>query len=240
MAAWVLYDNKDTNELFITSENTNRGNTIVPAGGFLVVYRNGDSDFALNNTGEDSVRLYDGKISEGANLIDSYIYTINALEGKSFARIPDGSDNWVDPLPTPGEPNILGDKEIVFGKAIAEEGEEGYIEEVNFNEDEVLMEEFTTSTQELAASTQEADNLTQGFATSTQESSGNENNDLLNEEKNNNEKEEFLETNVTDLPAIEEEPVILPNNDSEENSSDDSINNFPSLESEYSNNSETQ
>jgi len=129
VAGWVLYDENDNNELPITTNNTDTGSTIVSAGGFLVVYRNGDSDFALDNTGGDTVRLYDGAIGGDANLIDSHTYTINALEGKSFARIPDGSDNWVDPLPTPGEPNVMDEGvETDFGPAVAEEGEKGYEE----------------------------------------------------------------------------------------------------------------
>lgn len=130
VAGWILYDENDDHELPITSGNTNTGSTIIGAGGFLVVYRNGDSDFALDNTGGDTVRLYDGAIEDGANLIDSHTYTINALEGKSFARIPDGSDDWVDPIPTPGEPNVMDmvGVETDFGPAVAEEGEKGYEE----------------------------------------------------------------------------------------------------------------
>jgi hypothetical protein len=141
VAGWMLYDEKDSNELPITPDNTNTGSTIVPAGGFLVVYRNGDGDFALDNKGGDTVRLYDGKISDGANLIDSHTYTIDALEGKSFARIPDGSNNWEDPIPTPGEPNVMDEGiETDFGPAVAEEGEEGY-EEVIENVTKEIIEE---------------------------------------------------------------------------------------------------
>jgi len=124
---WALYDNNNSHKLLITTSNTDTGETIIAPDEFLVVYRNGDSDFALNNEHGDSVRLFDGKISDGANLIDSYTYTEDALEGKSFARIPDGSTNWVDPIPTPGEENSLVGADIVFGPAIAEEGEDGYI-----------------------------------------------------------------------------------------------------------------
>jgi hypothetical protein len=34
-------------------------------------------------------------------------------EGKSFARIPDGTGNWVDPIPTPGGPNRLEETVVV-------------------------------------------------------------------------------------------------------------------------------
>ena len=139
VAGWVLYDENDENELPITNGNTHTGSTIVPAGGFLVVYRDGDSDFALDNRGGDTVRLFDGEIGDGANLIDSHAYTIDARKGKSFARFPDGSDDWFDPLPTPGEPNVMDEGvEQDFGPALPEEGEEGY-EEVA----EDVMEEKT-------------------------------------------------------------------------------------------------
>lgn len=135
VAGWVLYDENDANELPITSDNTNTGSTTIGSGEFLVVYRNGDNDFALDNTGGDTVRLYNGEIGGGADLIDSHTYTINAQEGKSFARIPNGSDNWVDPVPTPGEPNLVGDEATVFGPAVPEEGEEGYEEGMSVPEE---------------------------------------------------------------------------------------------------------
>jgi len=43
--------------------------------------------------------------------IDSHAYGITP-EGKSIARIPDGGDIWYDPIPTPGEPNEMGDVSI--------------------------------------------------------------------------------------------------------------------------------
>lgn len=92
--------------------------TLIPSGGFLVIYRNDDLDFSLNNIGGDTVRLYDGEIENVANLIDSYTYTVNAPEGKSFARIPDGSNNWVDPIPTPGLPNSLEGLENIIWKIV--------------------------------------------------------------------------------------------------------------------------
>ena len=136
VTGWYLYDNNDDHELKIDKSNSDNNNdiaddgeTIVPAKGFLVVYRNGDGDFALNNSGNDSVRLFDGEISNGANLIDNHSYNgrdyislpstpgkdnsdnysgghANSIpEGKSFVRYPDGVDNWIDPVPTPGKKN---------------------------------------------------------------------------------------------------------------------------------------
>ena len=123
VAGWYLYDNDNSQMLAITSANTNTGGTTVTSGGFLVVYRDGDSDFALNNTGGDTVRLYNKRISAGGNLIDSHAYTIDAPAGKSFVRFPDGSNTWVDPLPTPGEPNILDDSNFALIASVSEPDE---------------------------------------------------------------------------------------------------------------------
>lgn len=115
--AWVLYDSQDTNELYITAANTNTRATVVPAKGFLVVYRNHDSDFNLDND-SDSVRLYDGYPAAAHTLIDAYTYAAGKPAGFSYARIPDGVGAWVDPVPTPGGPNLAND--IVDGMNLAE------------------------------------------------------------------------------------------------------------------------
>jgi len=117
---WYLYDSIDTHALPINSSRTSTGNTIVPAGGFLVVYRNGDSDFSLNqNVDGDTVRLYNGSISSGT-LIDSHTYTGPVAENKSIARIPDGTGPWVDPVPTPGSSNCLEPEPECTPRAIIE------------------------------------------------------------------------------------------------------------------------
>ena len=107
VAGFVLYDNNNTHALAITNLNTNTGGTLIPSEGYLVVYRDGDTDFELNNSGGDSVRLFSGLITSGGVLIDSHTYVRDAPENKSFARVPDGSSNWVDPDATPGEPNVM-------------------------------------------------------------------------------------------------------------------------------------
>lgn len=100
LTGWYLTNRDPSHRLDIPT-----GTTIAPYG-FAVVYRNGNSDFDLNNDA-DEIRLYN---SEG-NLIDQHIYDSNLgdviLENKSFARFPDGSDTWFDPIPTPGKPNQL-------------------------------------------------------------------------------------------------------------------------------------
>lgn len=105
---WYLYDNNNSHALPINSSRTSGGTTIIPAGGLLTVYRNGDSDFNLDNDG-DKVRLYNGSIGSGGILMDSFTYIFNLGENNSYARIPDGSGPWYDPEPTPGLPNILND-----------------------------------------------------------------------------------------------------------------------------------
>ena len=107
---WYIYDSTDDGEIPIDAGHT-IGGTVIPAHGFLVVYRDGDDDFELDNSGGDSVRLFTARISEGGVLVDSYSYSSGKPEGFSFARIPDGVGSWVDPVPTPGRPNKLAETE---------------------------------------------------------------------------------------------------------------------------------
>lgn len=104
---WVLYDNNNANDLPITATSTNTGGTLIPSHGFLVVYRNGNANFDLNNSGADAVRLFNKPITAGGVLIDSHNYNYGSAipDNKSFARMPDGTANWIDPEPTPGLPN---------------------------------------------------------------------------------------------------------------------------------------
>jgi predicted ribosomally synthesized peptide with SipW-like signal peptide len=100
---WYLYD-KDGHSLQITSANVTGGSTLVSAKGYLVVNRNGDPYFSLNNSNE-TIYLYDGIIDGGA-LIDSKSYP-TTIEDKSWSRIPNGTGAWSDGhTPTPGGPNV--------------------------------------------------------------------------------------------------------------------------------------
>lgn len=83
------------------------GSTVIPAHGFLVVYRSGLPNFDLKNipegvTDSETVRFFD----DNNVLQDETTYT-STRENKSLTRIPDGFDNWVDPIPSPGQPNVL-------------------------------------------------------------------------------------------------------------------------------------
>ncbi|HTK03464.1 MAG TPA: lamin tail domain-containing protein [Alphaproteobacteria bacterium] len=99
---WHLTDSGG-HSVVINNTRTNTGNTIITSHGFLVIYT-GTSTMIMNNGG-DTVSLYSGAVAPG-NLIDWHTYGATP-EGKSIARIPDGSPTWWDPIPTPGEANML-------------------------------------------------------------------------------------------------------------------------------------
>ena len=108
LTGWYLTDRESRHRLPITIVNVDSHNIVIGPQNFLVVYRNGDKDFSLNNDAHgDQVNLYD----ETGNLMDQYEYNSGlgdtVLENKSFCRYPDGSDTWFDPPPTPGKHNRL-------------------------------------------------------------------------------------------------------------------------------------
>jgi len=89
--------------------------------GFLVVYLNGAfSPEWLDNTGDGIALLAPQGVLPspfcfgGYCLVDVHFFTgAQVIEGKSFARIPDGSKVWYDPMPTPGAENQLSEEEIM-------------------------------------------------------------------------------------------------------------------------------
>jgi hypothetical protein len=107
---WVLYNSSNTSALTISTSNSDNdgnpfdsGETIVPSGGYLTVYRDGSSAFSLDENG-DTVRLYNAPLATG-DLIDSYMYDTLVAEEKTLARMPDGTGSWVDPIAQPGREN---------------------------------------------------------------------------------------------------------------------------------------
>lgn len=109
---WYLTD-ADGHKLYMTLINTitfdpaTSGLNIGPHE-FFVIYRNNDPNFDLDNfSWGDEVNLY----SSTDVLVDQHSYSIafgdEVLENKSFARFPDGTNNWFDPIPSPGGPNVL-------------------------------------------------------------------------------------------------------------------------------------
>jgi hypothetical protein len=108
---WYIKDEAG-NTIIISNSNTHTASTIIgPQGSgseWLVVFLNG---CILNNNG-DTLYLYDNN----DQLIDSYTYTGSTVENKSYARYPDGTETWYDPIPTPGGPNRLepGRQQAIF------------------------------------------------------------------------------------------------------------------------------
>ena len=110
---WV--EDSARNKLYVSDSTVldedfgNEGNTIVGPGEYLVVYRNGQTSFSLNNGGFEEVFLYAEKISEAGIfeetendwLLDSMSYS-DAISGMSIALI-DG--DWQTTAPTVGEEN---------------------------------------------------------------------------------------------------------------------------------------
>ncbi len=106
VTGWYLYDADDSHELIIGSDNVDLDEDltddddlpVIPARGWLRVYRNGDSDFSLNNDA-DQVRLYNGPLSE-ADLIDQFDYQADDYQETSLGedwqwqRQPDGIGSW--------------------------------------------------------------------------------------------------------------------------------------------------
>jgi len=98
------------------------GSTTILPNGWLVVTTGEDK---INNS-SGTITLYNGNDI----VVDSYPYgnpdtnvdntpgSANSFSSgsvpadKSYARIPDGSSNWVDPIPTPGAPNKLDEEDI--------------------------------------------------------------------------------------------------------------------------------
>ncbi|MFC1615459.1 lamin tail domain-containing protein [Patescibacteria group bacterium] len=171
LAGWYVKDDlvADTNKIMITTSNTTTATTTIVANSWTVVYMN---KAVFNNSG-DTVKLFD----DTDNLIDSYTYNDHdyceleptpndensdtAVGGscgdvpvnKSYARIPDGIGDWVDPIPTPGEINKVDDLDVI-------------IEEDVIVEDVMADEEVTEIIIQLA----ETMNIEDIIATSTVES----------------------------------------------------------------------
>jgi len=130
LTGWYIRDDSDSSDhkIMIDQAHTGLITPVIASHSFMVVYMNKE---LLDNSVGDSVRLF----NNNDVLVDSYIYTLPAdycnlkpTEGetndetgngvgkgctssvagnKSYARIPDGVGEWVDPIPTPGIPNEL-------------------------------------------------------------------------------------------------------------------------------------
>ncbi len=138
IAGWFITDASGgvgNTHAVISTTTTNTGGTIIPAGGWLVVFTNKPS---LNNTG-DEIYLYPvgsttpvdftsyndpssdcendptqgtGNVGTGqtgtpGNGPNADCVANQVAPNKSYARIPDGTGAWIDPIPTPAAPNEL-------------------------------------------------------------------------------------------------------------------------------------
>ena len=162
LADWDIQDAGADHTITISNSNTNTGSTIIgPKGSgneWLVIYMNHAVFSGSSNSSGDTVYLYD---SFGAQ-VDYHSYdTSNKCDleptpgdpnggtatgncytyipgNKSYARIPDGTGSWVDPIPTPGKQNKL--EEVALEEEIIEENEEEEI--IPEEEEEGLIDEI--------------------------------------------------------------------------------------------------
>lgn len=96
-----ITDANGENELFI-AESSIAGDIFVLPGDYLVVYRDGDSDFSLNNNGYEEVRLVqEGEGTENDVLIDFRSYS-GTTEGMSWSNV---EGEWYETTPTPMDDN---------------------------------------------------------------------------------------------------------------------------------------
>lgn len=94
-----IKDQDDDNELIIADNKVlDEDGLFLYPDEFVVVYRDGDSDFALNNNGYEEVRLFAGE-----ELIHEVTYT-TSTSGMSWSNLE--GDYYLTP-PTPGEMNEI-------------------------------------------------------------------------------------------------------------------------------------
>ncbi|MEK7669119.1 MAG: lamin tail domain-containing protein [Patescibacteria group bacterium] len=191
LSGYYLTDVDNTHRIDIESCRTNTGGTTILGHGFLVVYRYVDSscnshNFSLNNDG-DTVKLFNA----GASIVDSYTYTTDAPDNKSYARIPDGTGGWVDPIPTPGGPNKI--EEVLAPSPSQGEGGGEVVVTAQMAGNEPLVAENATTTSEIATTTTEISTTTAEIITETASST----------------PEIVIETEILIEPAKESEPVVL-------------------------------
>ena len=94
-----ITDAHGENELWI-AESSIAGDIFVLPGEYLVVYRDGDSDFSLNNNGYEEVRLVQ-ETEDLDILIDFFSYT-STTEGMSWSNV---GGEWYETTPTPMDDN---------------------------------------------------------------------------------------------------------------------------------------
>ena len=240
LANWYIEDgSNDGNRQTISTSNTHTGSTMIGANGsgseWLVVFMSGA---ILNNTG-DTVSFY----NSSDELVDQYVYgnhpndgdddtkdsaggdnnspsgsETSVQEGKSDARIPDGTGDWIDPVPTPGALNILTegqDQQPLVEETLNQSDDqqpEPIIEEIpteGSEPDDTIDEEESVEEQ-----IEELEGLDEEIQESDDDSEGVE--EFMNREEEEGEQEQVIEdqepnssdddSDGTDNETIEETP----------------------------------
>ncbi len=222
----------------ITAGNTQPATTIIPPGGWLVVYLNKPS---LNNT-TDEIYLYTST-SSGSVLIDQVAYDQSAFcfleptptdensttspsgtpgngnsadcnqalvpPNKSYARIPDGTGAWVDPIPTPGTPNIPEPQAASASfVASSNEGEGDVLGESIESSDEEGNEESNTSEASSGDASSESEGSSEGQREFGEQGTAEETTAPENMQGSNENANELTPSEIPSSP--EEEPASPP------------------------------
>src|SRR3989338_3300762 len=206
LTGWYLRDDTpgEGNKTDIVASNSLPATTIIGGKSWLVIYMNKP---IYNNTG-DTVRLFNGDNI----LVDSHTYDdpdfceIEPTPGddnstdasgscttvppnKSYARIPDGIGDWVDPIPTPGKVNML----------LTEFGDYSYVASSVSFEDEIIVE--GASVEEESVTPGEPNNISDETTGTGEEVTTDETADEPVEQ------EEIIEEEIA--PNTEEEPLVI-------------------------------
>ena len=224
LSGWYIEDEAN-HQILITDDNTYNNSSVIGAKGsdneWLVVFIDG---CILNNDGGDTVSLY----HNSGSLVDSYSYIGPAPENKSYARYPDGTGPWYDPVPTPGGPNRLepfgiSDLFAINETSGQEEIPEPILETATPSTEEVIVieEEPQIENQEsdetLINEPEELEDVPQSEPLKEPEPEPEpepEQTELQVEPELELEPEQSIEEEILiKEPAIEEETVIVPEND---------------------------
>lgn len=228
LTGWYLRDNTpgDGNKTPINFSHVLSGSLIIPSHQWLVVYMN---KAIYNNTG-DTVKLYDSNNI----LVDSYSFgdnsgfcdmeptpgsendTIpsgscsNVPDNKSYARIPDGTGSWVDPIPTPGQANIL--EEVLTLSLSQGGGGSEVVATAQMVGNEPLVTENATTTPEMATTASEISTTTEIIISETASSTNEIVQEIVEETEAVTEIiiEPVVQTEVTTEPEPMAEPEPLP------------------------------
>lgn len=138
---WILDDGEEDSPIGSSSYKL-PSQTINP--GQLIQLKIPSGKFTLNNTGEETVRLFD----ENKKLVNFVSYS-GSTEGQSYSLM---EDDWLWTLPTPGEANTVPEEvayseEIIISRLLPEpgEGQEEYIELMNLSDEAVSLKDWVIS-----------------------------------------------------------------------------------------------